>query len=86
MQCNHLLQQANIPAVRFSFQGGEWLHTWIRPLDIPPVADIMFYKQGLHNWSDEPGIYYEEHETPNWEGHLTRQGNKKLGKMIRNAL
>ena len=85
-QCNHLLQQANIPAVRFSFQGGEWLHTWIRPLDIPPVADIMFYKEGLHNWSDEPGIYYEEHETPNWEGHLTRQGNKKLGKMIRNAL
>ena len=85
-QSNHLLQQANVPAVRFSFQNDQWSHTWIRPLDIVPVADIMFYKEGLHNWSDEPGIYYEEFETPNWEGHLTLKGNKKLGKMIRNAL
>ena len=85
-QSNHLLQQANVPAVRFSFQNDQWSHTWIRPLDIVPVADIMFYKEGLHNWSDKPGIYYEEFETPNWEGHLTLKGNKKLGKMIRNAL
>jgi len=85
-QCNHLLQQSNVPAYRFSFQGGEWLHTWIRPLNIPPVVDIMFYKEGLHNWSDQPGIYYEKFETPNWEGHLTLKGNKKLGKMVRNVL
>ena len=85
-QSNHLLHQSNIPAYRFSFQGGQWLHTWIRPLNVPPVADILFYEEEHHNWSDEPGIYYEKHETPNWEGHLTRKGNKRLGKMIRNVL
>ncbi len=83
---NHLLQQARVPSYRFSFQGGEWSHSWILPLDIPPVADTLFFEEGLHNWSDQPGIYYEEFETPNWEGHLTLKGNKKLGKMIRNAL
>ena len=83
-QCNHLLEKANIPTVAFAFSkpmdppNKDWDHTWIKYLDIPPIWDLYFFKKEYHNFKSKFG--------DDWFGHLTKEGNKALGKRLRDAL
>mgnify|MGYP001174636966 FL=1 len=81
-QGNHLLKQSNVPAYRFSFQGGDWLHTWIKLLPIEPVIDTLLFERGgppgkLHNYKLDPHGFL---------GHLTHEGCERLGNMVKNVL
>ena len=82
-QCNHTLEKANIPTVAFALSKPidpnqrDWDHTWIRYLDIPCIEDLYFFKKEYHNF---------ESTSEDWLGHLTREGNKALGKRLRDAL
>ena len=82
-QCNHLLKKANIPTVAFAFSKPgifllkkDWDHTWIKYVDIPCIWDLYFFKKKYHNFDS----------TSDWYGHLTKEGNKALGKRVRDAL
>lgn len=79
---NHLLRKANVPTVRFSFQGKHYEHTWIKLLSIKPVIDTLLFERGgppgkLHNYKLDPHGFL---------GHLTHEGCKRLGNMIKNVL
>ena len=73
-QCNHILQKASVPTVAFSLSGRHWEHTWIKYLNIPAVAELYYFKEEYHNFIDT------------WDGHLTTEGNKEFGLLLRKEL
>jgi len=78
---NHILKENNVPCFVFSFQEGtqrrmKEFHTWCKPLNIPPLDEVIYKDEKWHN-------YVEEQK---YLGHPTEEGCKHIGKLLTKAL
>lgn len=71
-----LAEQSGIPTYSYSFTGIKYPYKYIKYLDVPCATDELFFRNKLHNFDLTTGF----------EGHFTKQGNKKLGQLIKEGL
>ena len=63
-----------LPTYAYSFTGIKYPYKYIKYLDVPPATDTLFYDSRYHHWKEDGPL------------HFNRNGNRKLGQMIKKGL
>ena len=63
-----------LPTYAYSFTGVKYPYKYIKYLDVPPATDTLFYDSRYHHWKEDGPL------------HFNRNGNRKLGQMIKKGL
>ena len=71
---DHIAEAIGLPTYAYSFTGIKYPYKYIKYLDVPPATETLFWNSKYH--------HYDEHGPL----HFNRDGNRKLGQMIKKGL